>query len=60
MATKVVVVVSGGNVQNCYAELETVEIEMIDFDNIEDDGAAALQEAEARVKEIDRTMHHVY
>lgn len=60
MSIKVVVIVSGGNVQHCYAELDNVEIELIDFDNIEFDGAEAVQRAEARVKEIDGTMHSIY
>src|ERR1700733_14071809 len=55
MATKIVIVVRGGNVQDCYADLKTVDIEMIDFDNIKAEGYAAEQQAEARVTEVAQT-----
>jgi hypothetical protein len=57
MKIKVVVVVSGGNVQNCYSDSGSVEIEVIDFDNIEAAGKAEVQQAELRVKEVAQTMH---
>jgi hypothetical protein len=60
MAIKVVVIVSGGNVQGCYASHADLEIEMIDFDNIAEDGDAALRQAESRAKEVDRNMQHIY
>lgn len=60
METRIVVIVSGGNVQGCYANLKNVEIEMIDFDNIREEGPDAVRKAEAHAKEVDATMHHVY
>jgi hypothetical protein len=60
MAIKVVVIVSGGNVQGCYANQAAVEIEMIDFDNIAEDGDDALRQAEARANEVDQSMQHIY
>ena len=60
MAIRVVVIVSAGNVQDCYADQKDVEIEMIDFDNCEEEGKAATAKADARAKVVDQTMHHVY
>jgi hypothetical protein len=60
MATNVVIIVSGGNVQACYADQPDVEIEMIDFDNIVDVGDGALREAEARAEDVERQMQLVY
>lgn len=60
MAIKIVVIVSKGNVQDCYSDYQDVTVEMIDFDNIQEEGAAAQQQAETRAKEVDETMHHIY
>ncbi len=60
MTIKVVVIVRGGNVQDCYADLDDIEIEMIDFDNISEESAEAVERAEARLKDIVEKMHHVY
>ena len=60
MQTKVIVVVSGGNVQDCYADSADVEVEVIDLDNIEDEGEDAVRRAEARLREAGNAMHHVY
>ncbi|MBI3822001.1 MAG: hypothetical protein HY289_04890 [Planctomycetes bacterium] len=60
MENRIVIIVSGGNVQGCYADLKNVEIEMIDFDNIQEEGADAVRQAETRAKEVEATMHHVY
>ncbi len=60
MPVKVIVVVSGGNVQDCYADGADVEVEIIDFDNIEDEGSQAVQRTFARLKELTETMHQVY
>jgi hypothetical protein len=60
MPIKVVVIVSGGNVQCCYATQAGVEIEVIDFDNIAEDGDAALAQAKRRATEIDQIMQHIY
>jgi hypothetical protein len=60
MPIKVIVVVSGGNVQDCFSSFGDVEIEMIDFDNISEEGPDAVKQAEARVEKLADTMHHVY
>jgi len=60
MPIKVTVIVSGGNVQDCYADDPQVEIEMLDFDNFEGEGKDAVEKAEARVTEVTAKMHHVY
>jgi len=60
MPTKVVVIVSGGNVQNCHADAANVQVEIIDFDNIDTEGEEAFQRADARVSNMNDTMHHVY
>ena len=60
MPIKVFVIVSGGVVQDCFASFNQVDIEVIDFDNIRDEGREAVTEAKARVDRLAETMHHVY
>lgn len=60
MQAKVIVIVSGGNVQDCYADSANIEVEVIDFDNIGDENGGALDRAEARVRKLENEMHHVY
>jgi hypothetical protein len=60
VAMKVVIIVSGGNVQGCFADRSGVEIEMLDFDNIADDGDVSLRQAEARAEAVVQDMQQVY
>jgi hypothetical protein len=60
MGAKITVVVSGGNVQNCYSTDSTVEIEVIDFDNVAEDGEDAIARAEERLAEIRDSASHIY
>jgi uridylate kinase len=64
---KITVVVSGGNVQDVYSSDPGVQVEVIDFDNIKNDGSLSLEDsnalvtdAEAWVKKISETAHHVW
>ncbi|HVS35788.1 MAG TPA: hypothetical protein VMS17_09410 [Gemmataceae bacterium] len=60
MAIKVVIIVSGGNVQQCYADVDNVNVELIDFDNIKEEGSEALERAEDRIKEVAASMREVH
>jgi hypothetical protein len=60
MTTKIVIVVSGGNIQDCYSNDEAVEIEVIDFDNIADAGKEGILRAEARLVQATLESHHIY
>ncbi len=57
---KVVVVVRGGNVQDCYSNTQVVDIEMLDFDNFEAEGDESVEAGEARLSEVEKTMCHIY
>lgn len=56
--TKVVIVVSGGVVQDVYASSPEVEVELLDFDNAEAEGST--ESAQERAEEAERTMHHIF
>lgn len=58
--TRVVVVVVGGNVQDCFSDRPDIEIELIDFDNAAAEGPASVSRSEARVTEVIKQMRHVY
>lgn len=60
MGNKIVIIVRGGNVVCCFANDKNVEIEMLDFDNIQENGLGAMQQAEARVRDVEATMHQIY
>jgi hypothetical protein len=60
MKNKVVVIVSGGNVQEIFAEVENTQIEMIDYDNAKEEGQDSLLAAEVRAKELVNTMYRLY
>jgi hypothetical protein len=59
MPTKIIVIVEGGNVQNCYSDSEDVEVEVIDFDNIADKGKDAVRQADAHVQQLTGSMRQV-
>jgi hypothetical protein len=60
MPITVTVIVSGGNVQDCYSDSPDVRIEMIDYDNIKEEGQDAMLKADLRLEEIQQIMHHIY
>jgi hypothetical protein len=60
MPIKIVVIVDGGNVQHCYSDHESVEVEIIDFDNISNEGKTAIERAETRITLIQERMWHIY
>jgi hypothetical protein len=57
---RVVIVVSGGNVQHCYADDQNVEVEVIDFDNLREEGPAVREEAEKLLGVCAAQFQHVY
>ena len=55
---KVVIVVSGGNVQSVYSDDENCSVDLIDYDNAEAEGE--VEEAEDEEADAEENLYHVY
>lgn len=56
---KIVIYVDGGNVQGVYSTKETVEVELVDFDNLRADGKD-YEERDRILDEARRGLHGIF
>lgn len=55
---KIVVIVSGGNVQDIYCSDPDADVVMLDYDNGEEDGTTG--EMDEAAEKAEKELHHVY